>query len=62
MLLSAFGGMWVGITTLLCAKFLPEEYMFLGFLSQYFTIPLVIRLYKMQKKEHFTISETDDKY
>lgn len=62
MLLSAFGGMWVGITTLLCAKFLSEEYMFLGFLSQYFTIPLVIRLYKMQKKEHFTISETDDKY
>lgn len=60
MLLSAFGGVWVGITTLFCAKFLPEEYMFLGFMSQYLTMPLVIRLYKNQKKEHFAISRIHD--
>lgn len=60
MFLSAIGGAWVGITTLLCAKYLPEEYMFLGFLSQYITIPFIVRIYKHQKDEHLKLLPLDE--
>lgn len=60
MVLSAISAVWVAVTTLLCAKYLPEEYMFLGFLSQYITIPFVIRIYKNQKKEHLKMPPVEE--
>lgn len=53
MQISFFSGIWVAVTTLLCAKFLAPEYMFLGFLSQYiYGIPIVYHIYIKQKRAH----------
>ena len=53
MQISFFSGIWVAVTTLLCAKLLAPEYMFLGFLSQYiYSIPIVYHIYIKQKRAH----------
>lgn len=53
MQISFFSGIWVAVTTLLCAMFLSPEYMFLGFLSQYiYGIPIVYHIYIKQKRAH----------
>jgi len=53
MLLSAISAIYIAITTLLCAKFLPAKFLFLGFLSSYFFgVPATLFIYKKQKKEH----------
>lgn len=46
-------GIWVSITTYLCAKFLPAEYLFLGFLSQYWAVFVIYRIYKKQQASHY---------
>lgn len=53
MALFAFCGVYVAITTLLCAKFLPPEYLFLGFLTQYvYEIPVAYHIYKKYRLAH----------
>lgn len=53
MQISVISGIWVSITTYLCAKFLPAEYLFLGFLSQYWGVFVVYRIYKKQQAFHY---------
>ena len=57
MVLSAIGGIWVFVTTILCAKYLPEEYMFLGFVSQFWSLPLIYRIYRRFRRMHESIPE-----
>lgn len=53
MQLSAVSGVYVGVTTYLCARFLPPDYIFVGFLSSYiWGIPLVYRIYLRYKRRH----------
>ena len=52
MQLSVLSGIWVVITTYLCAIFLPSEYIFVGFLSQYWIVIWVYRIYKQQRLTH----------
>ena len=57
MLISVISGIWVTVTTYLCARFLSAEYLFVGFLSQYWAIIVVYKIYKKQKQEHLLIAE-----
>ena len=53
--ISLFSAFYVSITTLLCAVYLPEDYLFLGFLSSYiYGVPVTYYLYKKQKLQHQT--------
>jgi hypothetical protein len=53
MVLSAVSAVYVVITTYLCAKYLPEEWLFLGMFSSYlFGIPTVIHMIVCQRREH----------
>lgn len=53
MQISFISGIWVAITTVVFAKFFSEEFMFMGFLSQFaFSIPVVYRIYRNQKRDH----------
>ena len=52
MKISIVSAIWVAITTYLCARFLPPEYMFAGFLSQYWVVIVVYKILKKQQKEH----------
>ena len=57
MAISAFSGVYVAVTTLLCAKFLPPEYLFLGFLTQYvYGVPVVYHIYKKYRRAHTHMS------
>ena len=50
---SLFSAFYVAITTYLCASFLPEDYLFLGFFSSYlYGVPVTYYLYRQQKQEH----------
>ena len=53
MQISVINGIWVAITTYLCARFLPPEYLFLGFLSQYWSIVVIYRIFKKQQMAHW---------
>lgn len=56
MLVSLFSAFYVAITTYLCAVFLPEDYLFLGFFSSYlYGVPVTYYLYRKQKLEHVGI-------
>jgi len=47
-------GVYIAITTLLIAMYLPFEYFFLGFLSSYvWGIPWVVVIFKRYKKGNF---------
>jgi hypothetical protein len=61
MKISLISGIWVVVTTYFCARFLPSEYLFVGFLSQYWSVIVVYRIYKKQKQEHLLIAEGDIK-
>lgn len=53
MQISFISGIWVAITTVVFAKFFSQEYMFMGFLSQFaFSIPVVYRIYRNQRRDH----------
>ena len=53
MAVSAFSGIYVAVTTLLCAKFLSPEYLFLGFLTQFvYEVPVVYHIYKKYRQAH----------
>lgn len=52
MRISVISGIWVAVTTYLCARFLPSEYMFAGFLSQYWGVIVVYRIYRKQRLAH----------
>ena len=53
MAISVFSGVYVAVTTLLCAKFLPPEYLFLGFLTQFaYGIPVVYHIYQRYRQAH----------
>ena len=53
MQISSISGVWVTITTVVFAKFFSQEYMFMGFLSQFaFSIPVVYRIYRNQRRDH----------
>lgn len=53
MLVSLFSAFYVAITTYLCAVFLPEDYLFLGFFSSYlYGVPVTYYIYKKQRREH----------
>ena len=53
--ISLFSAVYVSITTLLCALYLPANYLFLGFLSSYiYGVPVTYYLYKKQKNQHKT--------
>ena len=52
MVISMISGLWVLVITYLCARFLPPDYLFLGFLSQYWSVIVVYRLFKKQQLEH----------
>ena len=55
MKISVVCGVWVMITTYICAVCLPPEYLFLGFLSQYWSVFFVYRLFKRQQREHYIL-------
>ncbi len=61
MQISLISGIWVAVTTYICAKFLPAEYLFVGFLSQYWTVILIYNIYKKQREEHLLITEEDNR-
>lgn len=62
MQVSFFSGIWVAVTTLLCAKYFSPEYMFLGFLSQYiYGIPIVYHIYIKQKQAHLAMPAEGEK-
>ncbi len=49
---SFVAAVYITVTTLLCAKYLPADYFFLGFFSSYFwTLPWVIIIYFRKRKE-----------
>ena len=53
MVLSAVSAVYVFGTTYLCAKYLSEEWLFLGMLSSYvWGIPFVVNMIKKQKEKH----------
>lgn len=53
MVLSACSAVYIAITTFLCAKYLSQDFLFLGFLSSYlFGVPITLYLYKIQRQEH----------
>ncbi len=60
MKLSLIAAIWVVITTYLCAKLLDQEYMFLGFLTQYWGIFFVYKIYRKQKQEHILMTRGDN--
>lgn len=60
MQISVISGIWVAVTTYLCARFLPPEYLFVGFLSQYWAVIVVYKIYRKQKQEHLLIAEGDN--
>jgi hypothetical protein len=50
--LSALSAIYVTATTVLCAKYLPHEYLFLGWLSSYlWGIPWMVQIFKSRKLE-----------
>lgn len=50
---SLFSAFYVAITTYLCASFLLEDYLFLGFFSSYlYGVPVTYYLYNKQIREH----------
>lgn len=52
-LLSFIAAIYIFLTTLLCAKYLPSDYYFLGFLTSFFwQVPWVLRIYLKKKKSH----------
>lgn len=54
MLISSISALYVAITTYLCARYLADEYLFLGFFSSYiWGTPIVIYIWKAQKKLHY---------
>ncbi|MCR5756869.1 MAG: hypothetical protein K6F95_03065 [Selenomonas sp.] len=59
--ISIISGIWVAVTTYFCARFLPAEYLFVGFLSQYWVVIVVYKIYKKQKQEHLLVAEGDIK-
>lgn len=53
MTLSAVSAVYVFGTTYLCAKYLSEEWLFLGMLSSYvWGIPIIMNMIKKQRREH----------
>lgn len=53
MALSLVSALYVALTTILCAQYLPKEYLFVGFLSSYlWGIPIVYRIYRRYKQGH----------
>lgn len=53
MILSVLSAVYVAVTTYLCAEYLSEEWLFLGFLTSYlWGIPVVIKILNDQKREH----------
>jgi len=53
MLLSFLSGVYIAISTLLIAIYLPFEYFFIGFLSSYvWGMPLVLKIFSRYKKEN----------
>ena len=53
MQLSLVSAVYVAITTYLCARFLPVDWLFLGFFSSYlWGTPLVVRIWRRQRAEH----------
>lgn len=60
--ISALSGIYVAITTWLCAKYLSPEYLFMGFLTQFvFVIPVVYHIYKKQKEDHIIVEIAESK-
>lgn len=58
---SVIGCMYTFAATLLCAMWLPYDYLFVGFLSSMiWGIPFVWRIYYNQKKAHFQSNESID--
>jgi hypothetical protein len=54
MMLSAISAVYIAISTYLCAKYLTQDFLFLGFLSSYFFgVPVTLYLYKIQKNDHY---------
>lgn len=53
MFLSVISALYVAFTTYLCAEYLSEDWIFLGFLTSYiWGIPIVTGIVKRQKREH----------
>ena len=55
MKISIISSVWVALTTYMCARFLSQDYLFVGFLTQYWAVLVVYKIYKRQKKEHLLI-------